>query len=152
MKNQPKSEWIVVENTHEHIITKEQFYKVQEIFKRKTRRCKNGEVHLFANKLICLDCCTKLYKCRNDRGYIYFSCKASKKLYGTCTPHSIGYENLKVLVTEKIREKILAFYNFDNISDDLFVSNDNLNKAKLLQNKVELLSKEMKDINNAIKC
>lgn len=152
MKNQPKSEWIVVENTHEHIITKEQFYKVQEIFKRKTRRCKNGEVHLFANKLICLDCCTKLYKCRNDRGYIYFSCKASKKLYGTCTPHSIRYENLKVLVTEKIREKILAFYNFDNISDDLFVSNDNLNKAKLLQNKVELLSKEMKDINNAIKC
>ena len=151
MKNQPKSEWIIVENTHEPIITKEQFYKVQEIFKSKTRRCKNGEVHLFANKLVCLDCGTKLYKCRNDRGYIYFSCKGSKKLYGTCTPHSIGYENLKNLVTEKIREKILAFYNFDNISDDLFVSNDNLNKAKLLQNKVELLSKEMKDINNAIK-
>ena len=54
-------------------------------------------------------------------------------------------------MTEKIREKILAFYNFDNISDDLFVSNDNLNKAKLLQNKVELLSKEMEDINKAIK-
>lgn len=151
MKNQPKSEWIIVENTHEPIITKEQFYKVQEIFKRKTRRCKNGEVHLFANKLVCLDCGTKLYKCRNDRDYVYFSCKGSKKLYGTCTPHSIGYENLKNLVAEKIREKILAFYNFDNISDDLFVSNDNLNKAKLLQNKVELLSKEMKDINNAIK-
>lgn len=151
MKNQPKSEWIIVENTHEPIITKEQFYKVQEIFKSKTRRCKNGEVHLFANKLVCLDCGTKLYKCQNDRGYIYFSCKGSKKLYGTCTTHSIGYENLKVLVTEKIREKILAFYNFDNISDDLFVSNDNLNKAKLLQNKVELFSKEMEDINKAIK-
>lgn len=151
MKNQPKSEWIIVENTHEPIITREQFYKVQEIFKSKTRRCKNGEVHLFTNKLVCLDCGSKLYKCRNDRGYVYFSCKGSKKLYGTCTPHSIGYENLKNLVTEKIREKILAFYNFDNISDDLFVSNDNLNKAKLLQNKVELLSKEMKDINNAIK-
>lgn len=103
MKNQPKSEWIIVENTHEPIITKEQFYKVQEIFKSKTRRCKNGEVHLFANKLVCLDCGTKLYKCKNDRGYIYFSCKVSKKLYGTCTPHSIGYENLKALVTEKIR-------------------------------------------------
>ena len=151
MVNQPKSEWIIVENTHEPIITKEQFYKVQEIFKSKTRRCKNGEVHLFANKLVCLDCGTKLYKCQNDRGYIYFSCKGSKKLYGTCTTHSIGYENLKNLVTEKIKEKILAFYNFDNISDDLFVSSDNLNKAKLLQNKIELLSKEMEDINKAIK-
>ena len=151
MKNQPKSEWIIVENTHEPIITKEQFFKVQDMFKSKTRRCKNGEIHLFANKLVCLDCGTKLYKCRNDRNYIYFSCKGSKKLYGNCTTHSIGYENLKNLVTEKIREKILAFYNFDNISDDLFVSNGNLNKAKLLENKALLLSKEMEDINKAIK-
>ena len=151
MVNQPKSEWIIVENTHEPIITKEQFYKVQEIFKSKTRRCKNGEVHLFANKLVCLDCGTKLYKCQNDRGYIYFSCKGSKKLYGTCTPHSIGYENLKNLVTEKIKEKILAFYNFDNISDDLFISNDNFNKAKLLESKKETLSKDMESINKAIK-
>lgn len=151
MKNQPKSEWIIVENTHEPIITKEQFFKVQDMFKSKTRRCKNGEIHLFANKLVCLDCWTKLYKCRNDRNYIYFSCKGSKKLYGNCTTHSIGYENLKNLVTEKIREKILAFYNFDNISDDLFVSNGNLNKAKLLENKALLLSKEMENINKAIK-
>ena len=151
MKNQPKSEWIIVENTHEPIITKEQFFKVQDMFKSKTRRCKNGEIHLFANKLVCLDCGTKLYKYRNDRNYIYFSCKGSKKLYGNCTTHSIGYENLKNLVTEKIREKILAFYNFDNISDDLFVSNGNLNKAKLLENKALLLSKEMENINKAIK-
>lgn len=151
MINVPKNERIIVEHTHEAIITKEQFYKVQDIFKNKTRRCKNGEVHLFANKLLCLDCGTKLYKCRNDRGYIYFSCKSSKKLYGTCTTHSIGYENLKKLVIHKIREKILAYYNFDNISDDLFVKNDNLNKFKNLEKKQQTLSKEMENINKAIK-
>ena len=151
MKNQPKSEWIIVENTHEPIITKEQFYKVQAIFKSKTRRCKDGEVHLFANKLVCLDCGMKLYKCKNDRGYIYFSCKGSKKLYGNCTTHSIGYNNLQELVTDKIREKILAFYNFDNVPDDLFVKNDNLNKLKNLEKKKETLSKEMENINKAIK-
>lgn len=151
MKNQPKSEWIIVENTHEPIITKEQFYKVQEIFKSKTRRCKNGEVHIFANKLVCLDCGMKLYKCKNDRGYIYFSCKGSKKLYGNCTPHSIGYANLQELVTEKIREKILTYYNFDNIPDNLFVKNDNLNKFKNFEKKKETLSKDMENINKAIK-
>ena len=149
--NQPKSEWIIVENTHEPIITKEQFYKVQEIFKSKTRRCKNGEVHIFANKLVCLDCGAKLYKCKNDRDYIYFCCKGSKKIYGNCTTHSIGYENLKNLVTQKIKEKILKFYNFDNVSDELFISNDNLNKAKLLESKKEILSKDMETINKAIK-
>lgn len=151
MVNVPKSEWIIVQNTHEPIITKEQFYKVQEIFKSKTRRCKDGEVHIFANKLVCLDCGMKLYKCKNDRGYIYFSCKGSKKLYGNCTTHSIGYDNLKNLVTEKIREKILAYYNFDNIPDDLFVKNDNLNKFKNLEKKKETLNKDMENINKAIK-
>ena len=151
MKTNPKSEWIIVENTHEPIISKEQFWHVQEIFKSKTRRCKNGEVHLFANKLVCLDCCQKLYKCRNDRNYIYFSCKGSKKLYGNCTTHSIGYDNLKELVTSKIREKILAFYNFDNVSDDLFVKKDSLSKSKNLENKKENLNKEIENINKAIK-
>ncbi len=147
----PKCDRIIVKNTHEPIITKEQFYKVQEIFKSKTRRCKNGEVHIFANKLICLDCGMKLYKCKNDRDYIYFSCKGSKKLYGNCTTHSIGYDNLQKLVTEKIREKILTYYNFDNVSDDLFVKNDNLTKFRNLERKKETLSKEMENINIAIK-
>lgn len=151
MVNCPKSEWVIVENTHEPIITKEQFYKVQEIFKSRSRRCKNGEVHLFANKLVCLDCGTKLYKCQNDRGYIYFSCKASKKLYGTCTTHSVGYENLKKLVANKIREKILTYYDFDKVPDDLFVKKDNLNQEKLLKNKKTMLYKEMENINKAIK-
>lgn len=151
MKNQPKSKWIIVENTHEPIITKEQFYNVQEIFKGKTRRCKDGEIHIFANKLICLDCGMKLYKCKNDRGYIYFSCKGSKKLYGNCTPHSIGYDNLKNLITEKIREKILTYYNFDSIPEDLFVKNDNLNKCKNLEKKKEALHKDMENIHKAIK-
>ena len=148
----PKEEWIIVENTHEAIISKEQFYRVQQLFKSKIRRCKNGEVHLFANKLVCLDCGSKLHKCRNDRNYVYFSCKASKKLYRNCTSHSIGYENLKKLVTGKIREKILVYYNFENLNiDELLVNNDNLNIMQSLENKLNVIVKEVENINTAIK-
>jgi len=148
----PKEEWIIVENTHEAIISKKQFYRVQQLFKSKIRRCKNGEVHLFANKLVCLDCGSKLYKCRNDRNYVYFSCKASKKLYGNCTSHVIGYENLKKLVISKIREKILAYYNFEDLNiDELLVNNHNLNIMQFLENKLNLIVKEMENINTAIK-
>lgn len=151
MKIQPRDKWIIVKHTHEAIISDEQFYKVQELFKSKTRRCKNGEVHLFANKLVCKDCGQKLHKCQNDRGYVYFSCKGAKKLYRDCTPHSIGYENLKNLVTDKIREKILAYYNFDDIPKELF--NDGLSASKLdnLEKKHNQLIKEMESINSAIK-
>ncbi len=149
--NLPKSERIVVKNTHEPIITKEQFFSVQSLFKSKTKRCKNGKVHLFSNKLICLDCGTKLYKCQNHRGYTYFSCKSSKKIYGTCTTHSIGYENLKTIVTAKIREKILAYYNFNNVPNDLFVSKKALNKTKSLKKRKIVLQENIDKLKQAIK-
>lgn len=145
---QPQSQWIIVENTHPPIISKEQFYKVQEILKSKTRKCKNGEMHLFTNKLICAGCGSKLYKCTNDRGYVYFSCKNSKKLYKTCTPHSIGYNNLKSLITDKIREKILEFYDFNSINDNMFLTD---NTSQLLENKILSISNEINNITNAIK-
>lgn len=151
MKIQPRDKWIIVKHTHDAIISDEQFYKVQELFKSKTRRCKNGKVHLFANKLVCKDCGQKLHKCQNDRGYVYFSCKGAKKLYRNCTPHSIGYENLKNLVTDKIREKILAYYNFDDIPKELFNEGINTNKLESLERKYSQLIKEMESINSAIK-
>ncbi len=150
-KSKAQKNKIIVPNTHEAIITKEQFYKVQEIFKSKTRRCKNGEVHLFANKLVCLDCGTKLYKCQNDRGYVFFSCKGAKKIYGNCTPHSIGYDNLKNLVTDKIREKILAYYNFDNVPDELFITKDRITKHTSLEKQKEILITDIDKINKALK-
>lgn len=149
--NLPKSERIIVKNTHEPIITKEQFFNVQSLFNSKTKRCKNGKVHLFANKLVCLDCGSILYKCKNDRGYIYFSCKLAKKIYGTCTSHSIGYENLKTLVTNKIREKILAYYNFDNVPDDWFISKKDLNKTNSLESRKVILQEDIDKLKQAIK-
>lgn len=72
-------------------------------------------------------------------------------MYRNCTPHSIGYENLKNLVTDKIREKILAYYNFDDIPKELF--NEGLSASKLdsLEKKHNQLIKEMESINSAIK-
>ena len=58
---------------------------------------------------------------------------------------------MKELATAKIREKILAFYNFDDVSDDLFVKKDSLSKSKNLEKKKENLNKEIENINKAIK-
>ena len=147
----PTNKRIIVENTHEAIISKEQFNKVQVLFKERTRKCKNGEKHIFANKLICKDCKNKMYKCQNSKGYIFFSCKFSKKIYGNCTRHSIGYDKLKEIVENKIREKIIKYYDFNNIPDELFVINDNKLKCDNLQKEKANLLKEMIDINKAIK-
>lgn len=46
----PKSQWIVVENTHEPIIDMETFETVQMMLKERTRSGAKGEIHPLAKK------------------------------------------------------------------------------------------------------
>lgn len=52
----PKSEWIVVPDTHEAIIDLETFERVQETLKNRARSGSNGMVHPLARKVVC-GCC-----------------------------------------------------------------------------------------------
>ena len=52
----PKSQWIVVENTHEPIIDMETFETVQMMLKERTRSAVGGMIHPLARKVVC-SCC-----------------------------------------------------------------------------------------------
>lgn len=52
----PKSQWIVVENTHEAIIDKETYDTVQQMMQRRTRSDAGGMIHPLARKVVC-SCC-----------------------------------------------------------------------------------------------
>ena len=52
----PKSQWIVVENTHEPIIDMETFETVQMMLKERTRSGEKGTIHPLAKKVVC-GCC-----------------------------------------------------------------------------------------------
>ena len=52
----PKSQWIVVENTHEAIIEREMFETVQRMMQGRTRSGEKGTIHPLARKVVC-SCC-----------------------------------------------------------------------------------------------
>ena len=52
----PKSQWIVVENTHEAIIERETFETVQRMMQGRTRSAVSGRIHPLARKVVC-SCC-----------------------------------------------------------------------------------------------
>ena len=52
----PKSQWIVVENTHEAIIERETFETVQRMMQGRTRSAVGGMIHPLARKVVC-SCC-----------------------------------------------------------------------------------------------
>ena len=74
-----ESEWIVVKNTHEAIITQELWDKVREVEKSvaQGRKTKRGYMHPLSGFLFCADCGGKMkmnYINRNGKVYLNFNC------------------------------------------------------------------------------
>jgi hypothetical protein len=109
-----QDEWIRAENTHEPIIDRELWDRVQSLSKKrhKPRKDKDGETTLYSGLLVCADCGFKLrgtiqrgkYLNGNEYKRYYYNCGNYARSGKTaCTIHSISEYALNALVTEHIR-------------------------------------------------
>ena len=62
----PPEVWKIFENTHEAIIDKETFERVQELRKNKRRPARTGKSNMFSGIVRCADCEEKLYYCTSN--------------------------------------------------------------------------------------
>lgn len=105
----PKNEWIVVEKNHEAIISKEDFYNVQEILQLKRRFSpipdKKNKHYPLAGKVKCKDCgSTMIRRGSQNTKYYYLSCGlAGKSSPKQCTSHMIKYSILEQKVAEALQ-------------------------------------------------
>lgn len=110
----PKEEWIIAENCHEPIITKELWDTVHRILSSKHRPAKNGEIQMFAGLLYCADCghcLTYSQKQRKDGTYHgAYSCwmyKTHGKEY--CASHYITFDTIYEIVLADIRRNLFRY-------------------------------------------
>lgn len=142
----PEKEWIKVPNTHEAIIDKNTFNKVQNLLNRNTRVINfEQNVSIFAGFLKCADCGRAMAK--NKRGgTVYYIC-GSYKRYGTevCTSHTITHEKLEDIVLDYINANIKKVTNLKNIAELQQKKSKNLNNLK---NEIEKNQIALNKINN----
>ena len=107
----PEEDWIIVEGTHEPLVSQELWDTVHQAMKARRRENRSGEVQPFAGLVKCADCGSALnvsydYK---KKKYTGFSCWVYKN-YGKqrCTSHSIGWVALNELVKNDIRRNARA--------------------------------------------
>ncbi len=103
----PKSEWVVFENTHEAIVSQHDFDLVQELRKNKRKVQKCGEVNPFSGMVYCADCGAKMYLCRartlaDDQEHLKCATYSADK--DECSAHFIRTVVLKEIVLAEINK------------------------------------------------
>ena len=112
----PKENWVIYENVHDAIVTKEQFDRVQELRENKRRNTKNGKTSLFSGLLRCADCDAKLYFCTAkhfEPKQDHFVCSNYKSNTGTCSAHFIRDEALNRIVLHHLQNVLLFARQFE---------------------------------------
>lgn len=116
-------EWFRVENTHEAIISHDDFEQVQRMLDQHAKgSAVSGEVDLFAGLLRCADCGHALIKKTNrnpDKTYIYYRCSSHCKCKTACSAHTIRYEKLYATVLETIRQMVDLAVNADEVMREM---------------------------------
>jgi DNA invertase Pin-like site-specific DNA recombinase len=115
----PEEEWIVVEGTHEALVSKVQFEKVQQLLSVKERTNQRLGQNLFVGLLFCADCGKPLtYSSTKEMrgGEGGFNCSGYRHSYRSkdghrCTAHNTPYKPLRVKVLQVLNQVLQAVYN-----------------------------------------
>lgn len=144
VKNPPE-DWIIAENTHEPIISKELWDTAHKVMNSKRRPAKTGELQIFAGLIYCADCghcLTYGQKQRKDGTYYgAYDCwmyRTHGKEY--CPSHYINYDTVYNLVLINLRTVLWNYRNnaqqFKSILEKKFQT-DSAKEAKKLQAEYE---------------
>ena len=152
-KKVEKKNWVVVEGTHEPIVEKELFDKVQMLLDEahdkyfrnlgKYDRMSNNH-NMFKKKVVCGDCGTKLTRYKNvkpneKKVYYTFICPHRARFLNQCNFLSIPEPTLKDIVMQSIRLQIVQLC-------DLGSAVDKASKSESVRQKRMELTMSMSDI------
>lgn len=108
----PKQEWIRVENTHEPVVSEDDFSIVQHLLQTDGRRSPgDGSVSPFMGLLYCGDCGEQMIRRVNHykgRSKVYYICSTKNRGEG-CSRHSIEEGVLRGIVENSIRRFANSF-------------------------------------------
>lgn len=141
----PEEEWIRVENTHEAIISEDDFNLVQELLRFDGRASADtGTANMFCGILICADCKAPMVKRANNykgRKRVYYICQTKNKSQG-CSRHSIPESDLKDIVLREIKVWMNLMISYSEIMESIQGEIPDCGQLIVQDTQIEALQKE----------
>lgn len=130
------SEWVRIEGTHEAIVSRDVFDRVQEHIATRRRSMKDQTTHIFSGLVKCADCGWSMRfgtNKQNKTPYSHFTCSQYGQLGNQCSAHYVRYDVLYPYVLSRLQYWINAVHHDEEaVAHRLLQSS---NSEQLIRNK-----------------
>ncbi len=154
-----EKDWIIVEGTHEPIIDKDTFERVQNLLDANYRQPAPEYQRIFKGLMYCHECGHKIGVGNSKRDnrpikkqYVYTYCNFYRKnsAYNKCTPHTMNYNNLEeqlMDIISNVCKKYIDLVGYEDIVEKrkktLSTYTDTLEK-KIVKLEIDIKSIDLK--------
>lgn len=159
MEKAPREEWAITKGTHEPIITKDLFYRVQAYFS-KTREeyghaslynSKSQRENIFRGHLRCGECgrAMSIRRKKNSAGEMgeIFICPMHENYNSSyCTKKAIKKEDLESMTLKLIRSQIQLFTDAQELCHSLNKRENSKTKYRIYQSQIRKLRQQIDEI------
>ncbi len=147
----PKEQWIIVENTHEAIIDRALWDKVQTMLDERAKPMCTGEIGLWARKTKCMYCGYTMSSHKSKDLY-YLRCPSRYALgIDSCQGGIIPQRFLEKAVLTELNGIIEQFFDETEAQKNLLIREKNASEKKRLQREISDYQKKAEDLEKAIR-
>lgn len=148
----PESEWIIIENTHEGVVSRELFNKAQEELKKRAEvpvknpgMYKAADSNLFRGKIRCADCGNTMYIQTHNAG------RSLKYICGGWALKKTGCKTHTIDANKVYDETLRIIHTHMNVYVDTVDMVRRLNSRQAVIERYDVISKEIRKIQSELK-
>ena len=148
-KPRPKSEWYIVEGTHEPIIDRELWDKVQALIEQKAKPFDVGTIGLFARKARCANCGYTMRSAKKQDNR-YLQCPTHHVAKDACIGSFISVDKLERMVLEELNRLAKEYLDKDEAEQNIEFCNNLQEQKQSLLSDIDTYKKKCSEFSKGI--
>ena len=149
-KPRPKSEWYIVEGTHEPIIDRELWDRVQKMVADRTKPFIIGNIGLFAKKARCANC-GYIMRSSKSHGQHFLQCANKCIAKDACIGAFISVDRLEKMVIDEIKRLSAEYLDKDELEQNIEFCNNLQGQKKRLISEIAAYNKKIAEYAKGIR-
>lgn len=146
----PKESWYVVEGTHEPIVDRELWERVQKMLLERAKPFASGTVGLFAGKARCA-CCGYALRSSKSGGRYFLQCPSRYVFKDACEGAFISVERLERTVIGELNRLSAEYLDWDGLARNVEFHEDLLAQRKRLEDEVKSCQTRLREYTKGVR-